>query len=105
LGLNWVYVALRVPAGSGAAAVAGMRVLGLAGLSVTMPHKSEVIASLDHVEQDADMLGAVNCISADGDRLVGHNTDGDGFLAGLRTDFDLDPAGRRCVVLGAGGAA
>jgi len=50
-------------------------------------------------------LGAVNCIVRDGDDLVGENTDGPGFLDALKADLDFDPAGRRAVVLGAGGAA
>jgi shikimate dehydrogenase len=104
-GLDWAYVALPVPAGLGAAAVQGMRTLGIAGLSVTMPHKADVLDALDEVSDDASTLGAVNCISRRGDTLRGENTDGAGFLAGLRTDFGFDPAGRTCVVLGAGGAA
>lgn len=104
-GLDWAYVGLPVPAGRGAAAVEGMRALGIQGLSVTMPHKAEVLSALDEVSEDARALGAVNCIVRRGDVLRGENTDGAGFLAGLRTDFGLDPGGRRCVVLGAGGAA
>ena len=103
--LDWVYVGLPVPAGRGAAAVEGMRALGIEGLSVTMPHKAEVLAALDEVSEDAAALAAVNCIIRRGDTLRGENTDGDGFLAGLRSDFDFDPDGRTCVVLGAGGAA
>ena len=51
------------------------------------------------------MLDAVNCVVRDGRRLVGHNTDGAGFLASLADEVGFAPAGRRCVVLGAGGAA
>jgi shikimate dehydrogenase len=82
-----------------------MRALGIEGLSVTMPHKAEVLAALDEVSEDAAALAAVNCIVRRGDTLRGENTDGDGFLAGLRSDFDFEPEGRTCVVLGAGGAA
>lgn len=104
-GLDWVFVALRVVAGRGADAVRSMRTLGIDGLSVTMPLKSEVIAGLDELEPDAQALGAVNCVRWRGDRLVGANTDGPGFVAGLAADFDFHPEGRDCVVLGAGGAA
>lgn len=103
--LDWVYVALHVRAGEGAAAIDGMRTLGIDGLSVTMPHKEAVIPALDRLSEEAERLGAVNCVSRQGDLLVGDNTDGEGFLAGLRDDFAFDPAGRTCVVLGAGGAA
>ena len=109
-GLDWVYVAFQVPTGRAEGAVAAMRALGFGGMSVTMPHKEAVIATVDLLTPEAERLRAVNCIAwepgagdADG-RLVGHNTDGFGFLASLR-DRGFDPSGARCVVLGAGGAA
>jgi shikimate dehydrogenase len=104
LGLDWVYVAMPVPPGQVAAALAGMRVLGIEGLSVTMPHKAAVAAQVDVLTADAAALGAVNSVRRDGDRLVGDNTDGGGFVDSL-LDAGVDPAGRRCVVIGAGGAA
>ena len=104
VGLDWTYVAFEVQAGSGAAAAEAMRVLGLVGLSVTMPHKEEVIAALDELAPAAERLGAVNCIERRGARLIGHNTDGAGFVSALRSE-GFSPEGSRCVVLGAGGAA
>ena len=103
-GLDWAYVALPVAPGDVAGAVAGMRHLGIEGLSVTMPHKAAVAAVVDRLSADAVALGAVNCVAREGDALVGHNTDGSGFVASLR-EAGVDPAGMRCVVLGAGGAA
>jgi shikimate dehydrogenase len=109
LGLDWVYVAFPVPAGQGGAAVAAMRTLDLAGLSVTMPHKADVVGGLDRLGPTAARLGVVNTISwttsTEGPELEGDSTDGAGFLDALRGDDGFDPAGRRCVVLGAGGAA
>lgn len=105
LGLDWRFVAFEVAAGEGAAAVAAMRTLGLGGLSVTMPHKADVIAALDRCSPTASALGAVNCIAWEGDELVGHNTDGDGLVRSLAVDHGVAVAGRRCAVLGAGGAA
>lgn len=104
-GLDWIYLALPVAPGEAAAAVTGMRALGIDGLSVTMPHKAAVAACADRLDGDAVALGAVNCLARDGDALVGHNTDGGGFLDSLRLDEGIDPSGMRCVVLGAGGAA
>ena len=104
-GLDWAFVALEVGPGDGAAAVRAMRTLGLGGLSVTMPHKQAVIASLDRLSSDAAALEAVNCIAWDGDELVGHNTDGAGLIDALAADQGLQPKGLRCAVLGAGGAA
>lgn len=103
--LDWVYTAFQVPRGRGASAVEAMRTLGLAGLSVTMPHKAEVIPALDHVDSAAERLGAVNCIAVEGEDLVGYNTDGDGFVASLSEEAEFDAADRRVAVIGAGGAA
>lgn len=105
LGIDWVFVAFDVAPGTGAAAVAAGRTLGLGGLSVTMPHKGAAATAVDRLSAEARQLGAVNCVVVDGDELVGHNTDGVGFLDALRHDEGFDPAGRRVVILGAGGAA
>lgn len=104
-GIDWTYVAFDVAEGAGAGAVAAMRTLGLSGLSVTMPHKAAAAGAVDVLSDEARVLGAVNCISSRDGELVGHNTDGEGFVAALRQDTGLDPAGRSCVVFGAGGAA
>jgi shikimate dehydrogenase len=106
LDLNWVFLAFEVAAGDSALALDGVRGLGIDGLSVTMPHKTDVAHLVDDLTDDARRLDAVNCVVRDGRRLVGHNTDGVGFLASLAAEpSGFDPAGARCVVLGAGGAA
>jgi shikimate dehydrogenase len=105
LGLDWVYVAFEVPDGETEAALAAMRALGLAGLSVTMPHKTAAAEYCDELSADAAALGSVNTVSVDtGGRLVGDSTDGEGFLRSLR-DAGHDPAGATVLLLGAGGAA
>jgi len=104
-GLDWVYVAFPVPPGAGTEAVAAMRTLGIEGLSVTMPHKGDVIAVLDRLTPAARQLAAVNTIVRNGGDLVGHNTDGDGLIDALRSGPEGDPAGRRVLVLGAGATA
>jgi shikimate dehydrogenase len=105
LGLDWVYVAFEVAEGRVPDALAGVRALGLAGLSVTMPHKSAVARAVDVLTPEAENLAAVNCVTrlADG-RLEGHNTDGPGFLDSLREE-GVEPSGLQVAVLGAGGAA
>jgi shikimate dehydrogenase len=105
VGLDWAYLAFEVAPDATAGALDAVRVLGIAGLSVTMPHKSATASMVDELSDAARRLGAVNCVVLDGRRLVGHNTDGAGFVASLVHDAGFDPAGRRCVVLGAGGAA
>ena len=106
LGLDWVYVAFEVPPGAGRAALAGMRALGIDGLNVTMPHKTDVAGAVDRLTPAAEALGAVNTVmrGPQRDELVGDNTDGAGFIDALRIDEGFEPAGRRCVVVGAGGA-
>jgi shikimate dehydrogenase len=105
MGLDWVSVAFPVAAGRVSEALAGMRAFGIVGLSVTMPHKHDAATLVDERTAVADRLGVVNCITQTDGRLVGDSTDGAGFVAALRRDRGFDPAGRRCVVVGAGGAA
>ena len=103
-GAPWVYVAFEVPPGEAHRALDAMRVLGIGGLSVTMPHKEQVAAAVDELEPAAAALRSVNTVVAHADgRLVGHSTDGAGFVASLR-EAGVDPAGRRVVVIGAGAA-
>lgn len=104
-GLDWVYLAFDVAAGSVAPAFAGVRALGVAGLSVTMPHKQAAAEHADELTDDARRLGAVNCVVNRNGSLVGHNTDGAGFLAALDAEIGFSARGARCVVLGGGGAA
>jgi len=105
LGLDWVYLAFAVPAGQVPAALAGVRALGVHGLSVTMPHKAAVAEGVDRLSPTAARLDAANTVVRHGEQLAGESTDGDGFLAALRLDEGWDPAGRRCLLLGTGGGA
>ena len=104
-GVDWSYVALEVAAGEGARAVEAMRTLGIGGLSVTMPHKSDVAKAVDVPSGSVRTLGACNCVYWDGDALHGDNTDGDGFVASFEAESGVSVAGRRITVLGGGGAA
>ncbi|WP_041718738.1 shikimate dehydrogenase [Desulfurivibrio alkaliphilus] len=100
-GLNKVYVPL--PALDGAAAVAAIRTLGIAGASVTIPHKETVIEQLDKVDPVAARIGAVNTIVRRGDELHGANTDWLGANQALGEALEL--AGAKVLLLGAGGSA
>lgn len=105
LGLDWVYVAFVVRRGEGGAAVRAIPALGLAGLNVTMPHKADAATACDELAPAAAALGAVNTVVVGSDgSLIGHSTDGEGFLRALG-DEGVSVSARRCVVLGAGGAA
>ena len=103
-GGDWTYAACDVAAGRADDALAAMRVLGIAGLSVTMPHKHQVADAVDRLDPAAASLRSVNTVSWDGDDLVGSSTDGAGFVASL-TEAGIDVSGARVAVIGAGGAA
>lgn len=104
-GLDWVYVAFEVAPGRLGPALAGARAMGLAGLSITIPHKLDAASEVDECSETARAVGAVNTVvPAGAGRLRGENTDGAGFVAALAEE-GFDPAQRRCVVVGAGGAA
>jgi shikimate dehydrogenase len=103
-GVDWVYTAFDVVPGGAVEAIAAMRLLGLAGLSVTMPHKSDVARVVDRLEPAARALDAVNTVSWDGEDLVGSSTDGAGFVASL-AEAGVNVANARIAVIGAGGAA
>ena len=60
---------------------------------------------LDEISPDAARIGAVNTIVNRDGRLVGHNTDGAGFLRSLKEEAGVDPRGASVVLLGAGGGA
>ena len=103
--INWVYTAFETPEEKLADAIGGIRALGIAGLSVTMPHKAKVCSLLDEISDSAQTLNAVNCIVNDAGKLEGHNTDGDAFLDAVKHDAGLDVAGKKVLVVGSGGSA
>lgn len=105
LGLNWRYLMLEVSAHDLAVAVAGARAFGMRGFNLTIPHKVAVIPYLDDISPEVKIIGAVNTVRRDGDRLIGENTDGKGFLRALTQDYGMDPRGKAVVMVGAGGAA
>ncbi|MDX2089406.1 MAG: shikimate dehydrogenase [Kofleriaceae bacterium] len=103
-GVDGVMIPIGVAPDHLADAVRGLRAMRAFGASVTVPHKLAVRALCDEVTPAARAIGAVNCLQLDGGRLVGHNTDAPGYVAGLvAAGFALD--GARAVLLGAGGAA
>ena len=104
-GLNWRYLTIEVTPDHLGHAVAGAHALGFRGFNLTIPHKVAVMQYLDEIAPDAALIGAVNTVRREGDHFIGENTDGKGFLHGVRTDAGVDPHGKRVVVLGAGGAA
>lgn len=105
LGLDMVYLPLPAKPEDLGRAVQGMRALGFAGANVTIPHKEAVLPWIDELSHQARLIGAVNTLVFGDGKVSGHNTDAAGFLFSLREEAGFDPAGRTCLILGAGGAA
>jgi len=105
LHIDCAYFTWQVPPEQLADAIGGIRALRALGANVTVPHKEKIIEHLDQLSGDATEVGAVNTIQRVGERLIGHNTDVDGFREFVAGDAGIDLAGKSVVVLGAGGAA
>jgi shikimate dehydrogenase len=102
-GLDARYLNCEVEPAALGDAVRGARAMGWVGFNCSIPHKVAVIEHLDGIADSASVIGAVNCVVRREGRLIGENTDGQGFLTALRTV--VDPAGKSFVIFGAGGAA
>jgi shikimate dehydrogenase len=85
-------------------AVKGLKAIGAAGFNVTIPHKSSIIPLLDGIDKLAVQIGAVNTVVNDNGNLIGYNTDGLGFLEGLK-EYVSTVSDKSILIVGAGGAA
>ncbi|HUT97178.1 MAG TPA: shikimate dehydrogenase [Dehalococcoidales bacterium] len=101
LGINYGYITIR--SGHIDYDIAQVRARGIRGVSVTTPHKVEVMKYLDRIDPAAKGIGAVNTIVNDNGVLTGYNTDGEGALKALEEVTDLN--GKKIVLVGSGGAA
>ena len=104
LGLDYIYIPLRVRPEQLPQAVEGLRALNVRGFNVTIPHKVAIIPLLDGLDPLAEKIGAVNTVVNNDGELRGYNTDSAGFLKAL-LENGIEPEGKRVVVLGAGGAS
>ena len=104
LGLDYLYVPLRVKREELGKAVESMRALNIRGLNVTLPHKVAIIPFLDELDPLSRKIGAVNTIVNDDGVLTGYNTDATGFLQAL-LERGVEPKEKKVVILGAGGAS
>jgi shikimate dehydrogenase len=101
LGINAVYVAF--PVADLPQAVAGLKGLGIGGVSVTIPFKAEIIPLIDELDSRAGEIGAVNTVVNRDGRLIGYNTDWLGAVTALKARTSLK--GQHVLILGAGGAS
>jgi shikimate dehydrogenase len=104
LGLNWVYLPFEVNPENLERAVKAIVPLNIQGINLTIPHKKDVIPFLDELSTEAEFIGAVNTIVRKGNKLIGYNTDGEGFIRALEEE-KIPYIGKNVLVLGAGGAA
>ncbi len=79
--------------------------LGFWGINVTIPYKERVVSLLDEVDRQARAIGAVNTVVVRDGRLIGHNTDAEGFRLALEIEGRTELRGARVLIVGAGGAA
>jgi shikimate dehydrogenase len=99
------YGRLHVSPGELPDAIKGIRALGLRGINVTVPHKTAVIPLLDEVDPLASSIGAVNTIVNRKGKLIGYNTDGLGYVEGLKKVLKGELSSKAILIIGAGGAA
>lgn len=106
LALDWVYIPWGVrPEAFPGALAALRRIENFGGANVTIPHKEAALEAMDEVGSEALSIGAVNTIVPRDGMLVGHNTDGEGFVTSLREEAGEEPRGKRVGLVGAGGGA
>ncbi len=103
-GIDGAYLPLPVAPEHFATAIHGLRAAGFRGVNVTIPHKEAAFQICTQVDHAARRAGAVNTILFSGDKIIGSNTDGSGFIANLRAN-GVEPAAGPALMLGAGGAA
>ncbi|MEA3421984.1 MAG: shikimate dehydrogenase [Acidobacteriota bacterium] len=104
LGLNFVYLPFLVRPEDLEEAIKAIRALNMVGVNITVPFKEKVITYLDELSPEAKMIGAVNTIYNEKGKLIGCNTDIDGFIRSLTTAGKFNPQGKNVLLMGAGGA-
>lgn len=104
LGLDYAYLAFDVPIEEVKNAIQAIKTFHMKGCNVTMPCKTEVVKYMDELSEAAEIIGAVNTIVNENGKLVGHITDGTGFVDNLK-DHGTEVKGKKITVAGGGGAA
>ncbi|CAE6504427.1 MAG: shikimate dehydrogenase [Candidatus Nitrosotenuis sp.] len=104
LGMDCTYIAYRIPRGELREGIDSLRQIKIAGFNVTIPHKVEMIKYLEEASEECKVIGATNTVSNEDGKLVGYNTDMDGFLEPIKKR-SIPISGASVLLLGAGGAA
>jgi shikimate dehydrogenase len=103
LKMDYVYVPFHVKRDDLGSAIIGARSMGIKGLNITIPHKTEVINYLNEITQAAKLIGAVNTIKFEKKKITGYNTDGMGAVKAIGEKTPIN--GKKIIIIGAGGAA
>ena len=102
-GLNWQFWKMNINSSDVIPeAIAGAKVMGFAGFCITVPYKIDVIETLDGFDDDVRVIGAANYVTFEQGKMIGHNNDGKGVVKAIQKVTNI--AGKRAVMLGAGGA-
>jgi shikimate dehydrogenase len=101
--INAQYARFHIRANELRSALRFLRNLDFVGVNLTVPHKIAGFAQIDEADESASRVGAVNTIRVRDRKLVGSNTDGEGFLRAIRTEFSVDVRDLRVMIIGAGG--
>ena len=102
--LNYRYLTIKVLPEDLGKAMDSVKIFGMRGINLTMPHKIKVLPYLDELSPAAEIIGAVNTVIQKEGKLFGENTDGKGFVTALKNSGEtLDK--KNVTILGAGGAA
>ncbi len=102
--INSLYLAFEIKPTQLGEAIRAIGSLGLGGVNLTIPHKEAALAYLDELSPEARLIGAVNTVVVRDGKLLGHNTDGFGFVASLKKDGRWKPQEKSVFILGSGGA-
>jgi len=102
-GIDGQYTRFHIRANELRSALRFLRELDFIGVNLTVPHKIAGFAQIDEADERANRTGAVNTIRLRDKKLIGSNTDGEGFLRAIRSEFSVDVRDLRVMVIGAGG--
>ncbi len=105
MGIDYIYLPFAIAPQNLEAAIRGFEAIGVVGFSITIPHKQAIMPFLSEISSLAKAVGAVNTVVRKNNQWVGTNTDVEGFIAPLRSQYNRDWSQTTAVILGNGGAA
>lgn len=102
-GVNGAYLCFDIEPRKIYKSIEAMRILNTVGFNVTIPYKTDIMAGLDEIDRNAELIGAVNTVKNEDGMLKGYNTDGRGFVKAI-TDRNISIEGKSALIIGCGGA-